>query len=643
MWEWSVTLFQMAPRSRHGLLAAVCLLILLAATPAAAVAGHGETDSSVTQSDTLVVDSHGNGDYRSVQAAIDAADDGDTIRVRAGEYSGFRISKDVRIIAADALVTGPVQIVGDAAPVIEGLTVRSTTPDSFGIAAAETSGDWTLRDVTVESVSDEIRPVFVRESTGDWRIENALIEDRIDASESRGDWTITQTAVSSVEAYDSTGDWKISETIIDHRQSQYDYTPLDATNTSGSWRLEHSAVLANTSQYGVSAVGAGASSGSWTIRGSYVTEEISAASSTGDWRITRSYVGPSNASAENTAPSVQIGSTSGAWRIFESTIHGALGVNTEVQSVNGEPVDAEYTGRGEATRIYWGQPGGPWNNTDESSYGTFAEQCPGGIVFPEVVTCTNPLDSPPQEVPDASIVADIGPDRSFVVDADAGPYEEIQPAIEAAPPGATIRVRAGEYDGFRVAKSVQIVTEGAAIDGNVRIAGDAAPVIEGFTIRNGRVNARETSGDWILRDVTANSTAPDALGAADATKVDALDSTGNWRVVDSEVTQIQAQRTEGDWTVANTTVAIDLKAVESSGEWVLRASVIGTVGDDTTLRLPAWESSGDWLVQDSAVIGTNATSIATRDSTGAWQLRGSYLSGELSAGETTGVWTVRNS
>ncbi|MFB6194152.1 MAG: DUF1565 domain-containing protein, partial [Halobaculum sp.] len=102
--------------------------------------------------------------------------------------------------------------------------------------------------------------------------------------------------------------------------------------------------------------------------------------------------------------------------------------------------------------------------------------------------------------------------RELVVDASGGgDYETISAAVAAADPGDTVTVRPGTYEeSVRINESIRLVApEGATLDGaattgttaGIRIVGDAAPEIVGFTIREYRVgiDASDTSGDWLVR------------------------------------------------------------------------------------------------------------------------------------------------
>ena len=250
------------------LFAVGCLLLVVGvgATPAAGGEFDGAGSVAASQADALVVDGDGSGEYETIQAAVDDAADGDTIRVLDGTYAGFAVDKDVTITTTAARLEAPVVIRGDGAPTIEGFTIRPTDSDSvFGVSAADTGGDWVLRDVTVAISADVGRAVFAKGSTGDWRIESSILEDDVSARETAGDWEITNTTITTyITATDASGDWTIRDSVI-HGKST-DSAPLDALNTTGAWVVENTVVLGDSGTFSPESVQTAASDGAWTIQ-----------------------------------------------------------------------------------------------------------------------------------------------------------------------------------------------------------------------------------------------------------------------------------------------------------------------------------------------------------------------------------------
>ena len=152
-------------RSAEGLLTRegprVLLVSLLAAASALLLMSGPASGAS-----TLTVATDGSGDHTTIGAAIEAAVDGDTIRIAPGEYvENLHIDKDLTlagdgdraevVIAGDPGDPNPVSIDGDRWPVtvhlddadvvLQGLTVQEVEGDSLSVIA--NGGTQDLRDI----------------------------------------------------------------------------------------------------------------------------------------------------------------------------------------------------------------------------------------------------------------------------------------------------------------------------------------------------------------------------------------------------------------------------------------------------------------------------------------------------------------
>lgn len=64
--------------------------------------------SRATSADVLVVDARGGGDFTAIQPAVDAANDGDTLLVRDGDYAGFVVDDKALTVVRDAGAAGAI-------------------------------------------------------------------------------------------------------------------------------------------------------------------------------------------------------------------------------------------------------------------------------------------------------------------------------------------------------------------------------------------------------------------------------------------------------------------------------------------------------------------------------------------------------
>lgn len=254
------------PTEMVGRLARLVIALLVVA----AFVGPGLAQETPTP---LVVDRDGEG-YDSIRAALAAAEDGDTIRVRPGTYEeSVVVNKSVTLLAPEgATLRGTtmdsetaIRITGDAEPTIRGVTIEDYR---VGVDAAGTSGDWTIEAVRISDT--DVVGVRAADTSGDWSVIDTVITDAggigIGAFRSSGNWslvsvTVRNTAGVGVNARNADGDWFVTDTEIGPTtngstlQAPVDGTGLLATNTTGQWTVQNSAIH-NATGASVDATGA---------------------------------------------------------------------------------------------------------------------------------------------------------------------------------------------------------------------------------------------------------------------------------------------------------------------------------------------------------------------------------------------------
>ncbi|MFC7194042.1 right-handed parallel beta-helix repeat-containing protein [Halosimplex aquaticum] len=352
---------------------AVCAVVVLALAATGAGVGAGRVggtdqnrpDNGAAESEVLIVDDDGSADYASIQAAVDAADPGDTVRVMPGTYrESVTVAENLTVVAPrgatlDGSGLGEEAegiVIGDtAAPVVDGFTVDGY---QIGVEASRTSGDWTLRNATLVNVS--FISVYASGASGDWRIRDVTIRNTssgLDVTGSTGDWRATGVVVrnvtmgNGVDASPSGGNW----TIADSTFATVDYVGIAASYTSGDWTVVNS-----------------------TVRDAIVG--IAALDASGDWTVRRSVL--ANVSVSDNLDFMQppleegVGvfapNTNGTW-----TVRGNRFVDTEGGGVVAPDADPA----GDATLNWWGA-GGPT-----------ADDCSGNV------DCGAPLSTWPPETP----------------------------------------------------------------------------------------------------------------------------------------------------------------------------------------------------------------------------------------------------
>jgi nitrous oxidase accessory protein NosD len=329
---------------------ALCLALLAVAVSGGAVAA-GETTATVdthdgnnATADPLVVAPNGSGDYRSIQSALGAAADGETVLVRAGEYAeALTVDSNVTIRAEQGAVlegedvpsgfTG-VAVTGSSAPRIDGLTVANFSTGVVGFGA----GPWTLSNVTIRGSATDA--VYVPGTVGDWNVRDSRIVDSgragVFAVESAGAWTIANTTVrnstAGVVATRASGDWRLRGGVVAATEGD----GVQAIETTGAWSLDGVAID-DTGDDGVDATRAGSD---WTARNATVGDTggygIEAAETTGNWTI-------EDSTFAGNGTAVGASGTTGNWSVHGSQFRG-----------RGDAVVAEGSTGGDATRNWWG-------------------------------------------------------------------------------------------------------------------------------------------------------------------------------------------------------------------------------------------------------------------------------------------------
>lgn len=313
--------------------------------PFAAVAG---PDSATPNGTVLTVDDDGPADYSSIQAAVDDAEDGATVRVRPGTYrEEVRVDANITLIAPDGatlngstinagspIIDTAITIGESANPVIEGFTI---TGYAVGLRATGTTADWVLRNAT-------IRVDFIavnaggRATTSDWLVEDIEVrftgepEVGISATSSAGNWTVRDSTIvnadRAIDADSTRGDWRVEGVTIRNV-----LLGVDAARATGDWRIERTSI--RTAVYGV---GAYRSTGAWVIRNSTVAN-----TSAGD-RYTLTPPMPEGVG-------IYAGETSGAWTVRGTTFaaNEAGGIVAPDAAPRGSAIDNRWDDRSRPT------------------------------------------------------------------------------------------------------------------------------------------------------------------------------------------------------------------------------------------------------------------------------------------------------
>lgn len=160
--------------TRHELRAGVLSLLLVLSVVSIAFGG----TALASHGDTIIVDDDGGEDFETIQAAVDHANDGDTIEVRAGTYDSVDLDKNVSLVGDGPgstvieggddnaiLLTGHTDELGDI--VVSGFTLHSAEAAGL-IAFSDGNTDFDTRNLLVSNVvvDGAVSGIYFFDATG---------------------------------------------------------------------------------------------------------------------------------------------------------------------------------------------------------------------------------------------------------------------------------------------------------------------------------------------------------------------------------------------------------------------------------------------------------------------------------------------
>jgi hypothetical protein len=271
--------------------------------------------------------------------------------------------------------------------------------------------------------------------------------------------------------------------------------------------------------------------------------------------------------------------------------------------------------------------------------------------------------------------------NSSLTDPDAGTirvpddYDSIQAAVDAADPGDRIEVAPGRYaESVVIRKDVTLVAPDGATVANdsvasragIQVFGPTTPTVSGFTLTGWTwgFSAGASEGAWTLRDTEIRDSelgigaarTPAPWTVSDVTVVDArigltaYQSSGDWTVRDSTFRRsggISASESDGNWTVERTRVRNSsdeaINAIRSNGRWTVANSTLV----DNRGGITADRSTNAWTVRDTVVVDTGNDGVHAGDTTGNWVIDNVTVrdtgGDAVDASGAEGRWTIRQS
>jgi pectinesterase len=547
---------------------------------APAAATGSDRDTPVASHTPIVVSPDGDGNYTSIQAAVDAAAPGDTVEVRQATYEEqVVVDKNISLIATygatldgSTVDQGPgLRISGDdVSPTIFGFTVAGYPGD--GIVASDDAGSWTLESIQIRDVGGD--GLDASGSTSEWRVEGLQVVD------AGGDGLV---------ATDTAGSWYLSE----FRVRDVADDGLDASLSTGTW------VVWGVTIDGVQGDGIEAqhTTGRWSVIGRSVPPSV-ADNATADRHTERGHI------VDTQDDGLDVSNSTGAWLVSALEVVDAADTGIATDNTTGDWNLANVVGR---------------DNRD------------GGL---DAARSTG----------DWELIRSQFVNNSYGVDANrtTGNWSIQNSRItDHSGVGVTARNSSGDWtvNDLRISNTSEDGIYADAAAGNWTVSRSSIVGTSDFGI-----DATGTTGTWTIRDTSLRNTqvgieAENAEQAWTVRRVTVIDSgfvgiwtvgtSGDWSITETTVQDslagMLARNTSGDWLVRNTTLSDTVAGIvtnRSTGDWRLRRAALRNY--DTGVY--AGNTSGAWAIERSTLTTnrSNATDVnggaggSTGDATGNW-------------------------